>query len=194
MAGNVANQYTYEILAQEGIWGVRVSVGSGACCITASNTGVHYPMASLINDCVITKRLKGFETRIIADGGISSYARAIKALALGADYVMIGTAFVKAEESAASCFIDVNGNRFKEVYGMSTKEAQKKIDPNAKLHTSEGIHRNVKVEYTLAQWVENFKDYLKSAMSYCNVRTLKEFKREAECGIMSPTAQSVINK
>ena len=193
MAGNVANPYTYQFLAHEGVWGVRVSVGSGACCITASNTGVHYPMASLINDCATLKRLNSLTTHIIADGGISNYARAIKALALGADYVMMGTAFVKAEESAAPSLIDISGKRIKKVYGMSTKEAQKKINPNAKLHTSEGIHKNVEVEYTLAQWVENFKDYIRSTMSYCNVRTLSEL-HDVDCGIMSPTAQAVINK
>lgn len=65
---------------------------------------------------------------------------------------------------------------WKETYGMSTKKAQSKMNPGTRLKTSEGLVKKQKVEYSLKQWVENEKDYLKSAMSYTNSRTLEEYQ------------------
>ena len=67
---------------------------------------------------------------------------------------------------------------YKEFRGMSTKAVQRKWGKGV-LKTSEGVHRTNKVEYRLSQWVTNFKDYLKSAMSYTNSRYLDDF-RESE--------------
>jgi hypothetical protein len=64
---------------------------------------------------------------------------------------------------------------YKKFRGMSTKEVQKKWG-RGKIKTSEGVHRMNKVEYTLTGWTENFKDYLRSAMSYTNSRNLESFK------------------
>lgn len=101
MAGNVANPDTYRNLALHQCDYVRCSVGSGACCITASNTGIFMPMATLLDECNALRKEHGFTTKIVADGGINSYNRAITALALGADYVMIGTALAKCYESSS---------------------------------------------------------------------------------------------
>lgn len=233
MAGNVANPYTYVALAKAGADYVRVSVGSGQCCITSSNTSVHYPMASLIDNCASLKKLYDLKAKIIADGGISSYSRAIKALALGADYVMIGTTLAKCYESA-SPFINVKTEKqdiidgfnisvlndaiwnpalteeqkkeiirkyrpTKLVYGMSTKRAQRKIAlaqgiETPKLKTSEGIEREIPVEYTLHQWVENFSDYLRSAMSYCNKTEIEDFISNSTLMLLSESAKNSINK
>jgi GMP reductase len=65
---------------------------------------------------------------------------------------------------------------WKEYYGMSTKIAQSKIDPNAKLKTSEGKVQRQMVEYSIKQWAENETDYLRSAMSYTDSRTLSEYQ------------------
>lgn len=233
MAGNVANPYTYVALAKAGADYVRISVGSGQCCITSSNTSVHYPMASLIDTCAGLKKSYDLNTKIIADGGISSYSRAIKALALGADYVMIGTTLAKCYESA-SPFINVKTEKqdiidgfnisvlndaiwnpalteeqkkeiirkyrpTKLVYGMSTKRAQRKIAlaqgiGTPKLKTSEGIEREIPVEYTLHQWVENFSDYLRSAMSYCNKTEIEDFISNSTLMLLSESAKNSINK
>lgn len=226
MAGNVASPEAFQALCEAGADMVRCSVGSGSLCSTSVQTGIHYPLASLIDKCFKIKEQNGYKTAIIADGGINSYDRAIKALALGADYVMIGTAFGKAFESAAE--YRVNDNWFtrlfnggspewkminlhydlekvkeyvrkhkltKVIFGMSTRNAQRQIDPNAKkLKTSEGVVRTVNVEYTLQQWVENFKDYLKSAMSYTGFTDLEHFIGGPEIGIMTPLARNVYMK
>jgi len=105
MAGNIANPSTYEEYAKVGIDYVRCSIGTGKCCISSSQLGVHVPMATLIDDIVTVK--KSIENKyeklpkIIADGGIRNYRDIIKSLALGADYAMIGSLFAQMLESAA---------------------------------------------------------------------------------------------
>lgn len=104
MTGNIANPVTYIEYCEAGIDYVRCSIGSGSCCTTASNTAVHYPIASLINVINTIKcdrqSNNSFCTKVIADGGIRNYSDVIKALALGADYVMVGGLFVSILESA----------------------------------------------------------------------------------------------
>ena len=105
MAGNIANPNAYEEYARVGIDYCRVGIGSGCGCLSSSNTGIHMPMASLVDGIVeVKKQIEGkFKKlpKIIADGGIRNYRDIIKALALGADYVMIGSVFAKMLESAA---------------------------------------------------------------------------------------------
>lgn len=226
MTGNIANPETYKHYEEAGVDYVRVSIGSGACCTTASNTGVHYPVFSLLKETYEIKKSINGKCKIIADGGIKDYRDIQKAL-IYADEVMIGSLFNKAVESAgkttygASYFIikghkilrpiktlfqygrQVCGSNYrtekkfnkliddikkgkielwKECYGMSTKLAQKEIGNasgatgNNKLKTAEGLVKRQKVEFSIKGWVENETDYLKSAMSYTNSRTLDEFK------------------
>lgn len=235
MTGNVANPLTYYEYAYAGIDYIRLSIGSGSTCTTAANTAIYTPMASLIDECIsIKKNIKrdnyNYKSvpKIIADGGFNNYDDIIKALALGADYVMCGKIFAQCEEACGEKlqkFLYSNGiyrylsyydaikakeyidradyfsniftskqsartsinttpepypisainEIYRNYYGMSTKKAQKEMGKE-NLHTSEGIERMVKVEYSLSSWIENFIDYLRSAMSYCNANTLEEFK------------------
>lgn len=109
MIGNVANPETYVRCCECGADYVRFSIGSGFGCLTSSQTGIHYPIASLINEAYLVKKRYAVShdipmeslPKIVADGGIRGYKDVIKALALGADYVMIGSEFAKLIESAA---------------------------------------------------------------------------------------------
>ena len=231
MAGNVANPLTYYDYARAGIAYIRLSIGSGNACTTAANAAIYTPMASLIDECVSIKKIVERDRRnyksipkIIADGGFNNYDDIIKALALGADYVMCGKIFAQCEEAcgeklqkflysdgtykylnnydaikakaymnkanyfsnALSAKIDINKTSepypitafneiYRNYYGMSTKKAQKEMGKE-NLHTSEGIEKMVTVEYSLLGWIDNFIDYLRSAMSYCNATTLDAFK------------------
>jgi len=128
-------------------------------------------------------------------------------LALGADYVMIGSLFSKALESAAPLYwkgIRLNsslGNKMlkmgfnvkKQFRGMSTKGAQKALG-NKILKTSEGVTRYYDVEYTVSQWVENFESYLRSAMSYSNANSLGNFIGKADIAHVSQNAFNRFSK
>ena len=194
MVGNIANPKTYKRLAKIGVDYVRVGIGGGSGCLTSANTGVHYPMASLINECYEIKKEEGYETKIVADGGFRNYDDIIKALMLGADYVMLGGVLNKCLESCGQTkiFNKLNLSQTQSEYiwknypklrkymtksfrGMSTKDVQKKWN-KPMLKTSEGISKTNKIEYTLEQWVTNLKDYLKSAMSYTDSKNLELFK------------------
>lgn len=108
MSGNIANPKTYDDYCGAYIDYVRVGIGGGAGCITSSNTGIHDGIASLLNDINSYKAYRKangkFYAKVVADGGIRGYSDVIKALALGADYVMIGSILAQTVESAAPIY------------------------------------------------------------------------------------------
>lgn len=189
MAGNIANPDMYLEYAKAGIDYVRCGIGTSPICTTSANSGVHYPMVSLLQKIDDYKRsienrinLAGnpFKSvpKIIADGGFNNFDQIIKALAIGADYVMLGKIFAMSEEACGEIVSNNKGERVRKYYGMSTKKAQAEISGEAH-KTAEGIETLVPIKYNLAGWIDNFISYLRSAMSYCNSRTLTEFKKNA---------------
>lgn len=189
MVGNIANPETYdkycEILDRHDY--VRLSIGSGSACTTGANLGVYFPMGSLIDECYKYSATHKSAPMIVADGGFKNYDDIIKALNLGADYVMLGGIFAKTLEACGDTYFKgFNVTKYKnwlfkhsfrlyrKYRGMSTKEVQKSVGKTV-LKTSEGISYSTPVQYTLQTWVDNFSDYLKSAMSYSGCKSLKEF-------------------
>lgn len=223
MAGNVANPATYLDYAEVGIDYIRMSIGSGSQCTTA-NTGIFYPMASLISNTnqYKTRVIDSLECgdtkyksvpKIVADGGFNTFGDIIKALALGADYVMCGKIFAKAVEACGEIQHgvyppdknvllggsfdswarkqDIESIKFygcrRSYYGMSTKKAQKEFGKTGN-KTEEGIYSFLQVSYYLNTWISEFTDYLKSAMSYTNHRNLENFIGNVKFECLSPTA------
>lgn len=200
MVGNIANPQTYIEYSRIGVDFVRFGIGSGNVCTTSANVGIHYPMGSLLEE---TQKLKNLYSvaepdrhwaKIVADGGFNNFDQINKALALGADFVMIGKIFAKAEEACGEILDFPNydeedtTSKYREYYGMSTKRAQKEFGKEGN-KTAEGISKLIKIEYTIEGWVDNFKHYLQSAMSYTDCITLEEFKTTVNYGIITPNAR-----
>lgn len=102
MVGNVARPDTYRYLCGASVDFVRLGIGSGNVCTTSVQTGVHYPMASLIAECHKIRCTVGKRRacpKIVADGGFQRIDQCIKALALGADFVMLGQIIAKSNEA-----------------------------------------------------------------------------------------------
>lgn len=241
MAGNIANPDTYYEYAKVGIDYIRAGIGTSPVCLTSANNGIHHPMVSLLQEL----RLKKFSVqnsieengrevtnwytgekhiketpyksipKIIADGGFNNFDQIIKALAIGADYVMLGSIFASCEEACGEEMLNYNCGiryipvdilqdstdlkkaeiditclpygtpiRMRKYYGMSTKKAQTEISGEAH-KTAEGIETFVPIKYKLSGWCDNFISYLRSAMSYCNSRTLDQFKQNAKIKLIS---------
>lgn len=208
MTGNVATPDAYKYFADAGIDYMRVMVGSGSRCTTASNGGIYYPGATLLDDLSENRKKYAHEhnmvtspTKLVYDGGISNFDDIQKALALGADAVMCGNIFARTEEACGEVFwaedeekikqgiIYFEGelsdddksrmHKYRNYYGMSTKHAQKLTGGNGKT-TAEGISRPVPVEEPVAKWVDNMQSYLRSCMSYTNSRTIEDFRNNAQ--------------
>ncbi len=213
MVGNIAHPLTYKEYAEIGVDYIRVGIGGGSACTSSANAAIHYPYGSLIAECAKIKEENGFDTKIVADGGFKNYRDIITALGVGADYVMIGGIANKSLESCGEFYLkdehsniyfeidkkiainkfNLNENVYKQYRGMSTKAVQKSWGKE-KLTTSEGITFYNKVEYKMSTWTENFLDYLKSAMSYCNRKDLKDFVGGVEYVFMTQNAHQRFNK
>ena len=202
MVGNIANPVTYLEYSKIGVDFVRVGIGTGNVCTTSANGGIHHPMGSLLEEINAIKDAdrrvfakQGWKfANIVADGGFNNFDQINKALALGADFVMLGKIFAKAEEACGEILDFPNYDeeetvsRYREYYGMSTKRAQKEFGKEGNI-TAEGISKLVKIEYTIEGWVDNFKHYLQSVMSYTGHATLDSFKWNVQYAMITPNGR-----
>jgi IMP dehydrogenase len=141
--------------------------------------------------------------KIIADGGFKRIDQCVKALALGADFVMLGEILAKSEEACGQIVSERNKYGFKsrEYFGMSTERAQMlvndaslfKVDNFIPKH-SEGQVKTVDIEYKLSDWLGDFEHALKSSMSYAGARLLKEYIGKVNWDTMTPVTYNAYMK
>ena len=175
MIGNIANPETYEQCILSGIDYVRVGIGGGGGCLTSVNTGIHCSLPWIIRECInVRKRYTNRKhPKIVADGGINSIDKIIKCLALGADYVMIGEMFARCYE-ACSPINQSKGFIYREYYGQASTQGQIDRFGITKSYP-EGTVKEVIVENSMNNLITAIEASLKSAMSYCNCSSLKDF-------------------
>ncbi len=182
VAGNVATAEAAKFLAKAGVDGVKVGIGPGSICTTRIIAGVGYPQLSAIYN--VSNALKGTDISIIADGGVKHTGDITKAIAAGADCVMLGSLLAGTLESPGETII-YEGRKFKTYRGMGSVEAMEKgskeryfqstIKDKNKL-VPEGIVGRVPFKGSVVESMFQFVGGLKSGMGYCGSKNIKELK------------------
>ena len=172
MAGNVATLEGYNDLADWGADSIRCNIGGGSICSTRIQTGHGVPGLETIFQCARSDK----NVPIIADGGIRSSGDAVKALAAGADFVMLGSMFAGTKESPGSK-IEKEGRFWKEYRGMASKDAQ--MDWRGTSSTPEGIASIVPYKGPVAEVMGDLKGGIKSGLSYSGAANIQELQAKA---------------
>ncbi len=192
VAGNVATAEGARALVRAGADAVKVGIGPGSICTTRVVAGVGVPQLTAVIDCV---KAAGGRVPVIADGGIKYSGDIVKALAAGADCVMIGNLFAGTEESPGETVL-LSGRSYKVYRGMgslgamqrgsadryfqdSPKSAEAKADGSTKKFVPEGIEGRVPYKGPLADTVYQLMGGLRSGMGYCGARNIRELQRNA---------------
>ena len=191
IAGNVGTAEATRALIRAGADAVKVGIGPGSICTTRVIAGVGVPQVTAIHEC--SKAAKASGTPIIADGGIKQTGDIAKAIAAGADSVMIGGLFAGVDESPGEKVL-FEGRSYKIYRGMGSIEAMKKgsrdryfqdaEDDLPKL-VPEGIEGRVPFKGPLADTVHQMIGGLRSAMGYCGCPDIQAMKTETQFVMMS---------
>jgi IMP dehydrogenase len=173
MAGNVATLEATNDLADWGADSVRVGIGGGSICSTRIQTGHGIPTFQSIVDCSKTDR----DVSIIADGGIRNSGDIVKALAAGADFVMLGSLLAGTDESPGDVIYH-NGERCKQYRGMASIEAQ--IQWRGHTASVEGVSSQVPWKGSLGRVLESLETGIRSGFSYTGASSIIELHSSAK--------------
>jgi IMP dehydrogenase len=173
MAGNVATLEAFNRLADWGADAIRVGIGGGSICSTRVQTGHGIPTFQSILDCAQSDR----GAKIIADGGIRTSGDIVKALAAGADFVMLGSILAGTDESPGEIFEGQRG-RYKVYRGMASKEAQK--DWRGKYSSNEGVSTTVPYKGSVMPILRDLDNGIRSGLSYSGAHTLPLLRSKAK--------------
>jgi IMP dehydrogenase len=188
-AGNVATYEGARELAALGVDGIKVGIGPGSICTTRVVSGAGVPQITAIAEC--SRATREFGIPLIADGGIKFSGDITKAIAAGADTVMIGSLLAGTDESPGETIL-YQGRTFKTYRGMGSLGAMSagqanryEQDPNAKL-VPEGIEGRVASKGPLSDFIYQLVGGLKSGMGYCGAADIGELQRKARFLRVSP--------
>jgi IMP dehydrogenase len=181
VGGNVATFEGAESLIKAGIDALKVGIGPGSICTTRVIAGVGVPQVSAIQEC--KRAAKKYHIPLIADGGIKYSGDITKALAVGADSVMIGSLFAGTEESPGEVVL-YKGRSYKEYRGMGSIGAMKEGSKDRYFQEEaednklvpEGIEGRVSYKGPLSACVYQLLGGVRSGMGYCGVRDINELQ------------------
>ena len=187
IAGNVATGEATDALLDAGADAVKAGIGPGSICTTRVVAGVGVPQITAIYDCAVAAARRG--ATVIADGGVQSSGDVAKAIAAGADVVMLGSMLAGVDESPGEIVLHA-GERFKEYRGMGSMGAMKarsfskdryfqgEITEAEKL-VPEGIEGRVAYKGPLSAVVYQIVGGLRAAMGYCGAPTVRDMKEHS---------------
>jgi IMP dehydrogenase len=189
ITGNVATYEAAKELTSLGVDGIKVGIGPGSICTTRVVSGAGVPQITAISECARATREAGVP--LIADGGIKYSGDITKALAAGADTVMIGSLLAGTDESPGETIL-FQGRTFKTYRGMGSMGAMSQgssnryeQDPAGKL-VPEGIEGRVAAKGPLSDLVYQLVGGLRSGMGYCGTRDVRELQEKARFLRISP--------
>jgi IMP dehydrogenase len=189
ITGNVATYEGAKKLISLGVDGIKVGIGPGSICTTRVVSGAGVPQITAIAECARACREGGVP--LIADGGIKFSGDITKAIAAGADSVMIGSLLAGTDESPGETIL-YQGRTFKTYRGMGSLGAQGLSssdryaqDPNSKM-VPEGIEGRVAAKGPLSDLVYQLVGGLRSGMGYCGARNIRELQENARFLRISP--------
>ncbi len=185
MAGNVATAGATQYLIDAGADIIKIGIGPGSICTTRVIAGIGVPQFTAVMDCAGMAAKHGITS--VADGGVKFSGDIVKAIAAGANSVMIGSLFAGTDESPGE-FIIYNGRRFKSYRGMGSLGAMRSgskdryfhYDEDEKKLVAEGIEGMVPYKGPLKDFVHQLVGGLRAGMGYCGAATIAELHRKAE--------------
>jgi IMP dehydrogenase len=183
IGGNVATYAGADYLASVGADIIKVGIGPGSVCTTRIKTGFGVPALSAIKDCARIDR------SIIADGGIRTPGDVVKALAFGADFVMMGGVFSGTQPTPGPV-IEKDGKKFKQYRGMASREAQEDfMGQMASWKTDEGVSVLVPYREDAENIFADFVGGLRSGLTYGGANTIQELQRKCNYVIITPAGR-----
>lgn len=186
IVGNIATAEAAKYLVEAGADAVKVGIGPGSICTTRVVAGVGYPQFSAVME--VAKGIKGSGVPIIADGGIRFTGDIVKAIAAGADTVMLGSLFAGTKESPGETII-YEGRKYKTYRGMGSIEAMEKgskdryfqdVEDDIKKLVPEGIVGRVPYKGDVGEVMYQFIGGLRAGMGYCGARDIKSLQEDAQ--------------
>lgn len=186
VVGNIATGEAAKYLVAHGADAVKVGIGPGSICTTRIIAGVGYPQLSAV--LAVANAIKGSGVPVIADGGIRYTGDIPKAIAAGADCVMLGSLLAGTKESPGETII-YEGRKFKSYRGMGSVEAMKKgskdryfqdVEDDIKKLVPEGIVGRVPYKGELFESVHQFIGGLRAGMGYCGTKSIDELKTKSQ--------------
>jgi IMP dehydrogenase len=173
MAGNVATYAGADFLASVGADVIKVGIGPGSVCTTRVKTGHGVPQLTAIQDCARCDR------SIVADGGLRYPGDIVKALAFGADFVMIGGMLAGTRPTPGEVVVDAAGQKVKQYRGMASREvADEHHGGIAEWKTAEGVAASVPYREDEDAILADVVGGLRSGLTYAGSKTIKELQRK----------------